>query len=80
MPQPTRTLPTPIPPSPGAQAFLNAVGALAQKYNVKTLVITLIDPGDGRQKLFGAPQALNDLRDVTAEKFGLFDGGDTGWG
>lgn len=77
--QPTRRAPPPVPPTPAVQAFLNAIAPIAQQYGVNTLVITLVDPGDGQAKLFGALQALSELRDITAEKFGLFAGEDTGW-
>jgi hypothetical protein len=75
-----RTAPLPPVPTPRLDQLVQAIGPLAAKLGVVGLVIVGVDPTTHRAKVYGAPEAIQALRGLVAEKFGLFDGGETGWG
>lgn len=74
-----RTAPQPAVPTPTLDTFAAQVGALAQKMGIPSLVIMARDPRTKTAKFYASSVAKDDLRPLAAEKFELFDGGETGW-
>jgi hypothetical protein len=74
-----RTAAAPPVPTPRLDQLVVEIGKLAVKFGVPALVIAGVDPSTRRAKVYGAPEVIQGLRGIVAEKFGLFDGGETGW-
>ncbi len=69
----------PPPPAPTLDALTPQLGALVQKSGVTSFVILARDPKTGNTRCFASNGAMDDLRDLAAEKFGLSDGSETAW-
>lgn len=79
MPTDPRLQPPPPVPTPVLDAFIRDLMAVAVRHKVNTLVIAAVDPQTGRQKLYGAPDAMAALRGLIATKFDLQDVAETEW-
>jgi hypothetical protein len=75
-----RTAPPPPLPTPHLDQLVQEIGKLAVKFGVPGIVIVGLDPRTLNAKVYGDPKAIQALRGIVAEKFGLFDGGETSWG
>lgn len=67
--------------TPVLDAMMREFERIALKYRVTTLVVAGFDPQTRQPRLFASPNALNDLRELAAEKFqlSLVDESTTGW-
>lgn len=70
----------PKDPAPVLDALTPKLGPLVQAAGVKHFVIIARDPQTGATRVLASAGAMEDLRDITAEKFGFSDGSETGWG
>lgn len=69
-----------LDPAPVLDALTPQLGALVQGKGVTMFVIIARDPQTGATRVLASNGAMEDLRDITAEKFGFSDGSETGWG
>lgn len=74
-----RTAPPPPPNVPTLDLLVKQIGPIAKQLHVLSLVIVARDPETGEAQLYGGPEARDDLRVLVAERFGLYDGGETSW-
>lgn len=67
--------------APTLDAFVQAIGSLAQRYGVTSLVIVGRDPLTDEVKLFGETAARTDagIREVVQEKFAFDSEPVTAW-
>jgi hypothetical protein len=67
-------------PAPILDALTPKLGPLVLGAGVKSFIIIARDPQTNATRVLASPGAMEDLRDITAEKFGFSDGSETGWG
>ena len=58
-------------PTPTLDAFVEALKPIAMQYGITIIAIAGQDPQTNAQHVYGAPDAVNKLRNAVAEKFGL---------
>lgn len=71
--------PSPQVPAPYLDKFVAELRALAQKYRINVLAVAGVDPSTNAQRVYVAKEHIPVLADVVAERFGLFNGGETEW-
>lgn len=78
---PDRTAPVPPVQAPTLDMLVGKIAALAQQAGVPELIIIGRDPRTRGVKLYGNPElnSNHDFREVVAQKFGMFDSGETAW-
>lgn len=69
----------PPPPAPYLDQFVAELRALAQKYRISVLAVAGVDPSTNAQRVYVAREHIPILQEVIAERFGLFNGGETEW-
>jgi hypothetical protein len=78
MPHPAPPAP-PLAPAPTLDRLTPQLGQFVQQAGVQMFVILARDPQTGNTRVLASNGAMDDLRDLAAEKFGLSDGSDTAW-
>lgn len=76
---PDRTAPPPPVLTPRLDQLVQEISKIAMRYGTPGLVIAGVDPTTRQARVYGSPEAIAALRGVVAEKFQLFDGGETSW-
>jgi len=62
--------------------FLNHVAALAQRLGVTDIAVAALEPGTNTVRFVATndTDALRQLQNTVAEKWGMIHGGETAWG
>lgn len=67
------------PNTPRLDQLVQEIGKIAQRFGVPGLVIAGLDPTTKETRVYGSPEAIAATRGAVAEKYGLYDGGETSW-